>query len=92
LNAWSQLYNLAASLGKITVAYSSKTGAPVVGNTVTQLNSGATGVISSIDGASGLMTITINTGFFTNKVADLIRVNATNHVTRSIHPHRGPFK
>jgi hypothetical protein len=55
LNAWTQLYNLSTQLGKITVAYSSKTGAPLVGNTVTQLNSNATGVINSIDGASGLI-------------------------------------
>jgi hypothetical protein len=81
LNAWTQLYNLAASMGKITIPYSSKTGAPLVGQTVTQLNSNATGVISSIDGATGVLTITINTGFFTNKAADLIRVNATNFVT-----------
>src|SRR6266850_1077173 len=81
LNAWQQLYNLAASLGRVTVGYSSKTGNPVVGQTVTQLNSGASGVITSIQGASGLLTITINQGKFTNRAADLIRVDATNFVT-----------
>src|SRR6185436_11977085 len=81
LNAWTQLYNLATQFGKITVAYSSKTGAPLVGQTVTQLNSNASGVISSIDGASGLITITINTGFFRNGAGDQIRVNASNFVT-----------
>jgi hypothetical protein len=78
--AYAEFWNSVVALRQIRVRYTSKTGAPGPGQNVTQLNSGATGTIAAIDGASGFAIITVRQGTFTSNAADQIRVNDTNYV------------